>query len=75
MDYLCNFKKTAQSNQSPEGRKFAQSGHPEHEWLRVYTMMEIDESMFGIIVIITLALRTGKNLDTCTYLHTYMSIL
>jgi hypothetical protein len=25
---LCNFRKTTQSNQSPKGRKFAQSGHP-----------------------------------------------
>jgi hypothetical protein len=29
-----------------------------YEWLRVYTMREIDESMFGIIVIITLTINT-----------------
>jgi hypothetical protein len=28
MCYLCNFLTTAQSKQSPIGRKFAQSGHP-----------------------------------------------
>jgi hypothetical protein len=28
MGYFCNFQKTAQSKQSPIGRKFAQSGHP-----------------------------------------------
>jgi hypothetical protein len=26
--YFCNLKNTAQSKQSPNGRKFAQSGHP-----------------------------------------------
>jgi hypothetical protein len=28
MRYFCNFQTTAQSKQSPIGRKFAQSGHP-----------------------------------------------
>jgi hypothetical protein len=27
--YIYKFKKTAQSMQSPNGRKFAQSGHPD----------------------------------------------
>jgi hypothetical protein len=27
--YLCNFQKIAQSEQSPIGRNFAQSGHPD----------------------------------------------
>jgi hypothetical protein len=31
MGYFCNFRKTAQSKQSPNGRKFAQSGHPASE--------------------------------------------
>jgi hypothetical protein len=28
--YFCDFQKTAQSKQSPNGRKFAPSGHPVH---------------------------------------------
>jgi hypothetical protein len=28
LGYFCNFHKTNQSNQSPNRRKFAQSGHP-----------------------------------------------
>jgi hypothetical protein len=28
LGYLCNFQETAQSKQSPIGRKFTQSGHP-----------------------------------------------
>jgi hypothetical protein len=31
MGYFCHFLKTAQSKQSPNRRKIAQSGHPGHE--------------------------------------------
>jgi hypothetical protein len=30
MGYFCNFQKTFQSKQSPNGQKFAESGHPGH---------------------------------------------
>jgi hypothetical protein len=33
LDYFCNFRKTAHRKQSPNGRKFAHSGHPACRWL------------------------------------------
>jgi hypothetical protein len=44
LGYFCNFYETAQSNRSPVGRKFAQSGHPVEKWPFHGSEMEFDWS-------------------------------
>jgi hypothetical protein len=58
LGYFCNFRKTAQSQQSPVGRKSAQSGHPGYEPTELSFCIRASSIHISVVIFLLLQMKT-----------------